>query len=84
MLIEEVFVNEKSQEVTVTAIIDDAVLIYNQTLLDPPEYGPGLCITSFPLEQIDFNLDDKDALEDFLLDADWEVLRHKDYDYDYD
>ena len=84
MLIEEVFLNEKSQEVTVTAIIDDAVLIYNQTLLDPPEYGPGLCITSFPLEQIDFNLDDKDALEDFLLDVEWEVLRHKDYDYDYD
>jgi len=84
MLIEEIFVNEKTEEVTVTAIIEDAVLVYHQTLLDPPEYGPALCITSFPLEQIDFNLNDKDALKDFLSDADWEVLRHKDYDYDYD
>lgn len=84
MLIEEVFVNEKSKEVTVTAIIDDAVLVYNQTLLDPPEYGPGLCITSFSLEDVDFNLYDKNALKDFLMDADWEVLKHKDYDYDYD
>jgi len=84
MLIEEVFVNEKTEEVTVTAIIDDAVLVYNQTLVDPPEYGPGLCITSFLLENVDFDLNNEKDLKDFLKDADWEILRQKDYDYDYD
>jgi len=84
MLIEEVFVNEKTEEVTVTAIIDDAVLVYNQTLVDPPEYGPGLCITSFILENVDFDLNNEKDLKDFLKDADWEILRQKDYDYDYD
>jgi hypothetical protein len=84
MLIEEVFVNEKTEEVTVTAIIDDAVLLYNQTLVDPPEYGPGLCITSFLLENVDFDLNNEKDLKDFLKDADWEILRQKDYDYDYE
>lgn len=27
----------------VTALVDDAVLVRGQTLLDPPEWGPALC-----------------------------------------
>lgn len=26
-----------------TAVVDDVVLTHQQTLYDPPEYGPGLC-----------------------------------------
>lgn len=34
----------------VTALVDDAVLVRGQTLLDPPEWGPALCRGSMLLD----------------------------------
>lgn len=84
MEINDVFVNDRSGEVTVKAIVDDVILMYPQTLIDPPEYGPALCVTSFFKEDVDFDVHNMDDLKDYLINADWEVLRDINIDYDYE
>lgn len=42
----------------VEAIIEDAVCIRNQTDLDPAEYGPRLCASSFNTEDIEIPIDE--------------------------
>ena len=37
----------------VTAVVDEMVLVRQQTLLDPPEWGPALCRGSFYLSDED-------------------------------
>ena len=37
----------------VVAVVDEMVLVYEQTLLDPPEWGPALCRGSFYLSDED-------------------------------
>ena len=39
--------------VTVTAVVDEMVLVYEQTLLEPAEYGPALCRGTFYLSDED-------------------------------
>lgn len=70
--------------VTVSAIIEDAALVYEQTLYDPPEYGPALCEASFELSKEEYIsvLPDNDSdlikyLED--LDLDWIIIDTSDY-----
>jgi hypothetical protein len=35
----------------VEAVLEDARLLYSQTLWSPQEYGPGLCYTSFDVDE---------------------------------
>lgn len=39
--------------VTVTAVVDEMVLVHHQTQLDPAEYGPALCRGTFYLSDED-------------------------------
>lgn len=67
--------------VYVTAVVEDAVETYAQTLYDPAEYGPGLCEASFTLDE-DQNLPDNNheliqLLEE--LDLEWNLVDNSDY-----
>ncbi len=62
--------------VTVTAIIEDSILAHEQTLYDPPEFGPGLCEASFELDEEEMLPDNEYDLIQYLekLDLDWILI----------
>jgi hypothetical protein len=66
--------------VVVTAMIEDAVLVYSQTLLDPAEYGPAMCEATFELDEDEVLPEDEEELKEYLEDMSlyWELIR---YDY---
>jgi hypothetical protein len=47
----------------VDAIIEDAKCIKNQTLIDPPEWGPALCSTSFNIEELDIPVNEQEFMQ---------------------
>lgn len=51
--------------VRVVAIIDDFVVLYPQTMLDPEERGPAECVAEFTLEEYedDFVINEKSILD---------------------
>ena len=73
MEIRDVALNETG-EVTVTALVDNMKLVRSATWDEPEEYAPGLCISSFFLEDVDFTLEDTDALENYLYTINWDLL----------
>ena len=62
--------------VTVTAIVEDSILVHDQTLYDPPEFGPGLCEASFELDEEEMLPDNEYDLIQYLekLDLDWILI----------
>jgi hypothetical protein len=74
MEIRDVALNERTGEVTVTALVDNMKLVRSSTWDEPEEYAPGLCISSFFLEDVDFTLEDTDALENYLYTINWDLL----------
>ncbi len=74
MEIRDVVLNERTSEVTVTALVDNMKLVRSATWDEPAEYSPALCTSSFFLEDVDFTLEDTDALEDYLYSIDWDLL----------
>ncbi len=74
LAIEDTTIN--GYEVTVTAIVDEMRLIYRSTYLDPEEYAPALCRTSFELDEGEQIPLDEDGFCDYLalLNPDWELL----------
>ena len=68
-------VTQHENEVSVSAIIEDAVLTMGQTLYDPPEYGPALCNASFTLDDGEELPIDDDEMIKFIegLDLEWEI-----------
>ena len=62
--------------VYVTAIVEDVKLIYHATWYDPPEYGPGLCESSFPIEEDEELPENESELIAYLdsMDLDWVLL----------
>jgi hypothetical protein len=62
--------------VTVTAVVDEMRLIHKSTYLDPDEYAPALCRTSFELDEGEQIPLDEDGFCDYLtlLNPDWELL----------
>lgn len=75
-------VEQESDYVTITALIEDADVVYPQTYLDPPEYGPAMCKASFYIDENEILPEDENKLIDYLedLNLDWKVLP-KDWDY---
>ena len=67
--------------VHVSAVIEDAVETYGQTLYDPPEYGPGLCEVSFELDEDEIVPDNEHELIQYLenLYLDWTLVDTTDY-----
>jgi len=47
----------------IEAIVEDAALAKAQTLIDPPEFGPALCSTSFETNGEEIPSDDKKLIE---------------------
>ena len=78
MEIRDVEVNERSGEVLVTVLFDDVVQVSPATWEQPAEYKSGHRITSFFLEDIDFNVNDTNALENYLEKAYWEPYGYDD------
>ena len=74
MEIRDVALNERTSEVIVTALVDNMKLVRSSTWDEPEEYAPGLCISSFFLEDVDFTLEDTDALENYLYTINWDLL----------
>lgn len=74
-------VDQNDDHVTVQAVVEDVVLTYAATHLDPPEYGPALCEASFYLGEDETLPTNDDDLIEFLekLDLEWEVLPMDDY-----
>lgn len=74
LAIEDTTIN--GYEVTVTAVVDEMRLIYRSTYLDPEEYAPALCRTSFELDEGEQIPLDEDGFCDYLakLDPNWELL----------
>ena len=75
----DVVLNERTGEVTVTALVDNMKLVRSATWDEPEEYAPGLCISSFFLEDVDFTLEDTDALENYLYTINWNLLLDDDF-----
>lgn len=79
--IEETSINQF--HVTVTAIVEDMLLLHKATYFEPDEWGPALCIADFELcedEQIPSNenefcqyLTDKDLLWQLVDTSDWNL-----------
>ena len=78
MEIRDVEVNERTSAVTITALVDNMRLVRSATWDEPAEYAPALCISSFFLEDVDFTLEDADALEDYLYTINWDLLLEDD------
>ena len=55
MEIQSVYFDQETQQVTVTAIVEDMVLTYSGSYYDPPEYGPALCETTFSSKDCEIN-----------------------------
>ena len=74
-------IQKDGDRVTVKAVVEDSVMAYPATQLDPPEYGPALCEASFELEENEILPKDEDDLIDYLetLNLDWEVIPEEEY-----
>ena len=79
MEIRDVVLNERTGEVIVTALVDNMKLVRSATWEQPAEYKSGHRIASFFLEDIDFDVNDKNALEDYLEKAYWEPYGYDDF-----
>jgi hypothetical protein len=71
--------------VVVTAMIEDAVLVYEQTMLDPAEYGPAMCKATFDLNEDDVLPEDEEELKELLedLELNWEPMEYHPFNYEY-
>jgi hypothetical protein len=69
--------------VYVTAVVENVVPTYSQTLYDPPEYGAAVCEASFELDEDEVLPDNEHELIQLLenLDLEWAVVDNSDYDY---
>ena len=69
--------------VNVTAVVENAVLVFKATYNDPEEYGPALCFAGFYLGEDELPTDENELL-DYInnLDLDWMPYDVSD-DYDF-
>lgn len=79
--VQETTINQ--DHVTVTAVVEDTHLVSQQTYMDPPEYGPGLCQATFYINDDETLPLDEPGFINYLdkLDLDWSPLRVDPYDY---
>lgn len=71
----------ENNHVTVTAMVEDACLIFHSTYFEPEEYCPGLCQTSFNLADDEQIPTDEDGFIQYLdtLNLDWQLIPVGDY-----
>lgn len=70
----------EDRTVYVSAVVEEAVEIYGQTLYDPVEYGPALCEASFELDEDEILPDNEHELIQYLdnLDLMWNLVDNSD------
>lgn len=70
----------EDKTVYVTAVVEDVVELYGQTLYDPPEYSPALCEASFELDEDEILPDNEHELMQYLdnLDLMWNLVDNSD------
>lgn len=73
--------DETDRSGTVTALIDDFNLVYQQTYQDPAEYGPGVAEAQFTLAEDEVMPEDSTELELFFedLDLEWTAVDTSDW-----
>lgn len=74
-------VRREDDRVNVTAVIEDARVVFPATRFEPEEYGPALCEASFYLDENEILPRDEEDLIDYLenLNLDWEVVSVDEY-----
>ena len=77
--IENTIINQS--HVTVTAMVEDMCLLRKATHLDPEEWAPALCTTSFELDEGEQIPIDEDGFCSYLdsLDLNWELVDTSDW-----
>lgn len=72
---------QEEDRVTVTAVVEDARVVFPATRFEPEEYGPALCEASFYLDEGELLPKDDEELISYLedLNLDWEVMSIDDY-----
>lgn len=72
---------QEDGRIYVSAVVEDMVETYSQTLYDPAEYGPALCETSFSVSDDEILPDNDLELIQYLedLDLSWELVDNSDY-----
>jgi hypothetical protein len=70
-----------NNHVTVTAVVEDMCLLRRATYEDPDEWGPGLCSTSFELDEDESIPTDEDSFCGYLdqRDPQWQLVDTSDY-----
>ena len=69
-------VRQEDDRVTITAVVEDAKIVYPATRFEPAEYGPSLCEASFYLDENELLPSDDEQLIEYLenLNLDWELV----------
>jgi len=72
---------QDEDRVTVTAVVEDARVVFPATRFEPEEYGPALCEAAFYLDEGELLPKDDEELITYLesLNLDWEVISMDDY-----
>lgn len=66
----------ENNHATVVAVVDNMRLLYRQTMYDPAEYAPAICVADFELDEGEQIPLDEDGFCRYLtnLNLDWEPL----------
>ena len=74
--IEDLWFEDGGTRLVVDAVVDDAVVVHTQSLIDPAEWGPALCRGSFDLHEEDLIPASDDGLRKLLSERinDWVLL----------
>ena len=67
--------------VTVTAIVEDMLLLHKATYFEPDEWAPALCITTFELDEDEQIPTDEDGFCSYLdqRDLQWQLVDTSDW-----
>jgi hypothetical protein len=74
-------ISVENNAVNVTAVVEDAVVVFKATYDDPEELEPGLCYATFSLDENETLPKDENELLDFIdsLDLKWDLIDNSDY-----
>lgn len=77
--IEETIINQS--HVTVTALVEDMLLLHKATYFEPDEWAPALCIADFELDKDEQVPTDEDGFCQYLADRDlqWQLVDTSDW-----
>lgn len=68
-------IDNQNGDVYVRAVVEDMVLVYQQTMESPAEYGPAMCDANFFLDEDEILPEDENELINYIesLDLTWKI-----------